>query len=201
MSRHSGFTLVELLVSMAIFAVITGFVMANFRAGSQGDEIRLASQIVASEVRRAQTQALAGQMTKFCREAGVDGRTCESDLDCGDGACVSDVPRGGYGLHLSVMEGENRAVILFADTNVNYAYDAGEQVRRVSISPNVFVNVTGVEPMTAQQSLDIVFTPPKPTVRLNGSVGALARITLTHRSTQAVRSVTVNALSGQVSAE
>ena len=76
-----GFTLVEMLISLAIFAVVTAMAVANFRAGAQGDELRVSARIIASTVRRAQTQAVAGSSVFFCHGGTDEGKVCPSGDD------------------------------------------------------------------------------------------------------------------------
>lgn len=198
-----GFTIVEMLISLSIFAVITVMAVANFRAGAQGDELRVSARLVASTVRRAQTQAIAGSSVFFCRGGSDEGKVCATgdDLDCGGGGtCVRDIPKA-WGVRISALEGENRAVTVFADTNGNGAYDEGEAVRSEAISPGPFVSVVSVEPDDVGV-LDIVFTPPKPKTTFNGSTAiGVATIELRHRHTDAAQFVTVNRISGLVTVE
>lgn len=62
-AKLRGFSIMELLVATAIFLIITGFVIANFRAGQRHDELELASRALASSLRQAQSMALAGVQT------------------------------------------------------------------------------------------------------------------------------------------
>jgi len=201
-----GFTLIEMLISIGIFSVITGVVMANFRIGSQGDELRSASQLVASSIRRVQTAAIAGQTTYICRDAdGHDVKVCPTgqDAECGAGTCVSDVPRGGYGLHFDTVEPGNRFMITYADINNDGLFQATEDIRHDNVSPNIYVNVVGVTPTMLGSMLDIVFAPPRPTVRFNGGATSdlVATVKLQHRTTMLEKEVTVNSISGRVSAD
>ncbi len=204
--NQRGFTLVEMLISLGIFAIITGFVMANFRAGSQGDELRLAQQLVASELRRTQTMALAGQTTYYCAAGVKVGHFCPTGnaAECGgeDANCVKGVPPGGYCVHLKALEPDNRTLILFADLDAgrNHRYDAGEEIRTMSVSPGTFVSVTQTDPSDAG-GLDVCFTPGDAMPLFNGaSAPVVAKITVKHRTTEAIRTVTINAVSGQISA-
>ncbi len=206
MTRHRGilrgFTLIEMLLSMSIFAVVTAFVTANFRAGRQGDELRLSSQLVATAIRRAQTLAVAGQTTAFCRGGTRDLQTCPSGLsaECGGGTCVVEVPRG-YGIRLSTTSPDDRSVILFADLDGDRAYDAGELIRSDSASPGPSVKVSTLSP-AAGATLDIVFEPPKPSVYFNGSTATgVASVTTRHAATGQTKNVTVNRITGQVNAD
>jgi prepilin-type N-terminal cleavage/methylation domain-containing protein len=202
MNGERGFTLVEMLISLAIFAVITAFVTANFRVGQQGDELRISAQLLASSIRRAQTQTIAGQLLDYCHGGTNDLKVCPSGLDdeCPGGACSQDLPNG-YGVHLSTTEASKRIVIVFADIDGDQAYDAGEEVIRDSISPGPFVFLETLVPASGE-TLDIVFTPPKPAISFNASeMDTLATMTLRHETTGDTREVSINRISGQVNAD
>lgn len=197
-----GFTLVEMLISLAIFAVITAMAVANFRAGEQGDELRVSARLVASTVRRAQTQSVAGSSVFFCHGGADEGKMCLTgeDTECNGGLCTMDIPDS-WGVHISTLGGENRELIVFADTNDNRRYDTGEAVRFESISPGPFVNVASVTPNDAGV-IDIIFTPPKPKTYFNDSIiDGIATVVLEHQHTGTQMSVTVNRISGLVSVE
>jgi prepilin-type N-terminal cleavage/methylation domain-containing protein len=197
-----GFTLIEMLISLSIFAVITAFVSANFRAGRQGDELRIGSTLVSSELRRAQTAATAGQTALFCRGGTRDLKTCPGGTagECPGGTCSTEVPNG-WGVRLSTISPNDKKMILYADTNANRAYDAGEEVRTDSISGGAFVSVKTLTPVSIG-TLDIVFEPPAPIIYFNGSTAtAIASIVLQHTTTAATRTVTVNRISGQINAD
>lgn len=176
--------------------------VANFRAGAQGDELRVSARLVGSMIRRVQTQSVAGSTVFFCHLGPEEGRICqgEEDIDCPEGVCIRDVPKA-WGIRISTLGGENREVMVFADTNGNSRYDDGEAVRYEAISPGPFVYVSSVEPNDLGV-LDIVFVPPKPKTRFNDStLDGIATVTLLHEQSGAQQVVSVNLVSGLVSVE
>jgi prepilin-type N-terminal cleavage/methylation domain-containing protein len=195
-----GFTLIEVLISLAIFAVITGFALANFRLGGQGEELRLAAENLASAVRRAQTQAIAGQTVFACDAT----RTLCDPADaaaCPAGVCSAIVPRG-FGVRVAIGEGRDRSIIQFADIDGDKDLDAGEVTSResVSLTPQVAVSALSV---SFDGALDIVFVPPRPRTHFSADrfPDTVAAITLRQSATGATRTVTVNRISGQISVE
>ncbi|MEY4744822.1 MAG: hypothetical protein RL272_767 [Candidatus Parcubacteria bacterium] len=194
--------MIEMLISLSIFAVITAFVTANFRAGRQSDELRQSTQLLATAVRRAQTMAISGQTVPYCQGGTNDRKVCAggTDAECGGGTCVRDVPRG-YGIRLTTVAATAAKVILYADVNGSRAYDAGEEIRVDSVTPGPFVTVTNLDPVAAN-SLDVVFEPPKPKVWFNGSTAtAVATVTLTHKTTGLTKVVSINQVTGQINAD
>ena len=100
-----GFTIVDLLISIAIFGLITASVLVNFRAGARNDSVRQSANITLSFLRRAQTMTLSGELLN-------------------DGT----FPKGGYGVRFDSSDTDT--LILFADKNStpNHKYDAGEEI-------------------------------------------------------------------------
>lgn len=197
-----GFTLVELLVSIAIIALITTAATANFRAGRRGDELLTAGRLVAATLRRAQTDALAGRTTMFCRGGANDLRLCPSGLpaSCPGGTCVRELPLG-YGVRFTTLAAGAGKSVSFADLDGDRMLDPGEEIRTNAISPIPGVVVSVVAP-SAAGVLDVVFAPPKPTTYFNGAAAAgIAAITVLHGQTGATRVVRVNGITGQVNAD
>lgn len=202
-SQRSGFTLIEMLISLSIFAVVTAFVTANFRAGRQSDEIRLATQLVATAIRRAQTMAISGQTVPYCQGGTNDKGICPggTNLECGGGTCVREVPKG-YGIHLTTVGTGASKAILFADTDGDKLFSTRETVRTDSITPGPFVVASALDPVSAGSALDIVFEPPKPKIWFNASQSTgIASITLRHTTSGQTKNVTINIISGQINAD
>lgn len=109
LQRQNGFTLIDLIVSIGIFALIATAVMVNFNAGARNDSVRQAANIVAGTLRRAQSMTLSG-------------------------AALSDgtFPKGGYGVRFD--ETAPGVMTLFADTDGNFNYTgAGEELEDISL--------------------------------------------------------------------
>ncbi|MDD5043128.1 MAG: prepilin-type N-terminal cleavage/methylation domain-containing protein [Patescibacteria group bacterium] len=99
--NRSGFTLVELLVSITIFALMTMFVVVNFRAGQKQDFLNLGAEEISNNLKKAQTAAVAGELIE-----GV-------------------VPKGGYGLYFA---SDSTSYLYFADLDGNFNYTAVDGV-------------------------------------------------------------------------
>lgn len=201
MRDRKGFTLIELLVTVGIFGVVTGLVMVNFRVGQQGDELRIASRLVESRIRRAQTAAIAGETIFICKGGTDDLKVCPTgdSAECAGGTCRKDLPRG-YGLHFAPGT-DASSMIYFADTDGDRTFQAREEINTFSVTSGAFVTVSSISPQQGNV-LDIVFVPPKPSIFLNGSTtDPIAAVQLQHSTTGATRDVTLNRISGQVSAE
>jgi Tfp pilus assembly protein FimT len=168
-----GFTIIELLVSLGIFIIITTMVVANFRAGSRGDDLRISAEAMVSNLRKAQNMALAGQPT--------------NDI----------IPPGGYGLYFNLATPDR--YVIFADVNGNLAYDSGEALVDGLVTLPREVRITSVSPVIIST---VVFKPPKPTIYINGGpTEAALSVTIKHTSSEQTRTVTVNRVSGRIDIE
>lgn len=195
-----GFTLVEMMVSLSIFAVMTGFLMANFRVGRLEEELRASVNMSMATVRQAQTRALAGAVTNVCRGGSNDLKLCPTGAGgCPGGICTSEVPLG-YGVRFTTAGDGRQQAVLFADANGNRVLDGGETISGVTVSSTPKLYVSALSPVSGS-SLDIVFVPPRPTVYFNGDTATgVGTVFFYHATTSRSRSFSVNRVSGQVSA-
>lgn len=204
MKDRQGFTLVELLVSMAILAVMSGLVVANIRGGSRGDEVRQAEQLVASAFRKAQTQTVAGKTAWRCRAGNFIGKTCPngSDAECGPGGiCRDEAPPGGFGVRVSVADGSNKHIVIFADADGDRRFDAGEETERLPVAASGHVIIQGVSPLDGQY-LEVVFAPPAAQAWFNGGQESVtAWVEVVHDSGGETKKISVNRVSGQITAD
>jgi len=137
-----GFTIIELLVAIAIFIVVTGLIVANFRRGARSDELRIAASGLASTLRRVQTMVQAGVLTN------------------------STFPVGGYGVHVSITDPSHYFV--FADFNNNKNYESSsENLETINLPPNILI-----DQITPASTTDIIFIPPKPMIYITDSPNA-----------------------------
>ncbi len=95
--KHKGFTLVEMLISVGIFATISAIILANY------PEFRSRSSL----------DNLTAQIAIIFREAQVYGISVREEGN-------SDFNIG-YGVHVDAED--NTELIIFADTNKDYLFD------------------------------------------------------------------------------
>jgi type II secretory pathway pseudopilin PulG len=168
-----GFTLVDLIISIGIFGVITAMVMVNYRAGNRNDTVRQSASISASVLRRAQTMTLTGALT-----AGV-------------------FPQGGYGVRFD--EADNNTMILFADIDGNFAYTpvTDTDIETINLPGNAVFESN--EDAGSTGSLDVVFSPPDADAYFDGLTSSNSKqISFSARSSDAATIVIVYRLSGQI---
>lgn len=116
--NQHGLTLIDLILWMAIFGVLTGTMIANFRDGSRNESVRLAVSLAASTLRRAQTATLTGAVL-----------------------ANGDFPDGGYGVR---FDPANTGVLtLFADIDGDFSMDPGEELLDQPLPGNAVFSLGG----------------------------------------------------------
>jgi len=198
--RTHGFSLIEVLVSITIFALIMAAVISNFRGGEWKNQLSLAAQNVASELRKTQTMTTAGQPTYVCKVGGVVSGNCEDDRAGCAGDCVEQVPAGGYGLAL--VE-DSETILLFANIDASDEYDpADELVRDLRVSPTGRVKVDQIDVGGIAPSLQIIFHPPSGEISFGGpdvfGNPPEAHIWVSHLSSNETREIVINRISGRI---
>lgn len=193
-----GFTIVELLVSLAIIGVITGMMLPNFHGGQLSAELRFASDITVSQLRDIQTAAIAGRLVSVCSGGTQANQVCEPGkipaVSCaGGGSCQRRVVPG-YGMRLMANQS---TYVLFDDVNGNYRYDAGEEF---ATKPFIQTGVVQFSASNAAMPVDIVFVAPDATPKFNGNDAPdLLTLTLRHQSgSNLTRNVKVFRIAGKV---
>ena len=149
-----GFTLIEMLMTLSIFAVITSTVLISHSKFSGNLLLGSLAYDVALSIRQAQVYGLS------VREASV-------------GSGIFDV---GYGVHFD--NNSDSSYILFADLNDNSEYDGQSEIVEVfninnhyrisdlcGLTPNGSTCVAGVS------TIDIVFKRPDPDAIISSNTG------------------------------
>ncbi len=97
-NNKSGYTLLEILLSFAIFSILFGIMIFGFSDAKNIERFKKATSLFVSHIKEMQNNALTGQEI----------------IQSGTGDKI--VPIGGYGLHMD-LNGNGKTYILFADTN------------------------------------------------------------------------------------
>ena len=100
LKERKGYTLLELIISISIFAIISVVVINNFRQGEKMDDLRTGSIELVNNFREAQNLGMSGQIVNICNGGDNNLNPCNNDTDCtGEGSCGL-VPVGGYGISI-----------------------------------------------------------------------------------------------------
>lgn len=144
---NKGFTLLELLVVLAIFIIITSIVLANYPLFKDGISLKKTAQQIAIAIHEAEVYAMA--VKSFNDQFS------------------------GYGAH---FESGSSSFVLFSDIDDDNVYDAGtEEVKIYAIQTNDKIyDLCGNQNSPAPDvcglaSVDIIFLRPNPIVILNGA--------------------------------
>ena len=165
----NGFTLVELLVSAFIIALVSSVFMVNYHNTNKRSGLTMAKQKLASDIRLAQNNSLGSKDYN-----GVNV----------------------WGVHFALSgPGE---YIIFADKPVdgelegNKTYEADEAVETKTLPAGITINS-----LSPDDEVDVVFFPPNPVTYINGlavydNQARPARIVLKESITNSTAAVTVN---------
>lgn len=173
--KTRGFTLIELLVVTSIFLLVFVFTIRGLRDNRRLEEFRLSTEQVASEIRKAQTMAIAGVSSAILENAA-------------------------YGLYFN--EEQSGQYLIFVDANATNTYEAEEDtvLSTLTFPNNISLSNVGPEPLT---SLSIVFVPPQPTIYINGQAVIAEAAIYLRRSNVADKEgqIKINRLTGRVTAD
>ncbi|MEW6610900.1 MAG: prepilin-type N-terminal cleavage/methylation domain-containing protein [Patescibacteria group bacterium] len=174
-SFSSGFTIMEMIVTIGIFAMMTLLYTANFKGFQFGLAVESNADQLVSSLRQAQLWALTGELVGGSRPDGGYGVTLTSP--CTSGVCTFTV---------------------FGDTcsPTLHQYDNGCDTVIRTEKLNSQVSVTSVTPSSP---LTVISTFPTSESYVNATKGQSATITLTHRAqTEKVKTISFDGVSGQI---
>ena len=223
-----GFTLIEVIVSIGIFAMLTTLVYANFRQGEKQEELNQSALELADNLRRVQNLGMSGQVTKFCHDGNYRLQRCQTDSDCviGEptgGECAYGVPKGGYGVYMGshgVVEDcppdcPLSSYSLFIDLDGTLKYDTdlveddllpgGEDYALLGdvVIKDYGIGCAFLVPWcpSSGDRLDVVFMPPKPTPWADTYEEEKVIYLLLHRGINKCAQVSINGFSGDISVD
>lgn len=133
-----GFTLVELLASIAIIGIISSVFFVNYRSSEERSRLNMTVQKVATDIRLAQTYSL------------------------GSNEFSGLFPIGGWGVYFDSSAPDS--YIIFADQNGDKSYDATEKFKEEKLPVGVILDSLTIPGGV----VDIVFLPPDPITYING---------------------------------
>lgn len=142
-----AFSLSELIVSLFIIVIITALFLTNYRDAEKRSDLTLSAQNLVSDIHLAQSYALG--LSEY----------------------AGDVPVGGWGVHFDSATSSADRYIIFADTNGNQRYDAGEE-DEASGGRTIYLSrtarIAGFSGLSSP--VDITFVPPDPITNISGAV-------------------------------
>jgi prepilin-type N-terminal cleavage/methylation domain-containing protein len=146
MAHTKGFTIIELIVSIAIFAGMTALVIARYGTFSQSTLLTNMAYDVALLVRTAQTYGLS---VKSVQVAGTD------------------VFNRSYGLHFDMAQ--TNKIVFFTDANFNLTYNSGEELSTYTLTQGARISqiclgsdASSCTPLDPTNTLDVTYKRPNP---------------------------------------
>jgi len=155
--KRQGFTLAEIMVSVAIIAIFSSMSIALFYSYRKTGELNMAAYKLISDIRKAQEYALGLK-----------------ELNPTDG-----FPLGGWGVFFDKSNPAKNKYTIFADLDNDKIMDAGESSSEIYIQSNIVIqNINMDEAVMPGNRVYATFLPPDPTVSLcrNGSLCATTNI-------------------------
>ena len=117
-----GFTLIEMLVIMAIISIISGSLIVNWRKNEKKYEVQYTAQAIVQNLRKAQDIALSGK--KYPGEA---------------------VPSA-YGIYFNINS--KNSYLVFGDKNGNNTYQGGDiLVETILLDPGIEIYSLSASPL------------------------------------------------------
>jgi prepilin-type N-terminal cleavage/methylation domain-containing protein len=178
LTTKPAFSLIELLVSIGIIAMISGLFLASYRTGNKQAELTRSVSDLSSSYRKALNQTLG--LSEF---AGV-------------------VPQGGWGVHID-LNTDSTKYYVFADRNNNGQFDDGEADQEsgggiMNTPRNISIDSIVINDTTNVNYLDVIYIPPYPTIILYSpniiELMTEAKITMLNSETGNTRAVEINFL-------
>ncbi|OGF26725.1 hypothetical protein A2303_06430 [Candidatus Falkowbacteria bacterium RIFOXYB2_FULL_47_14] len=153
-NNNQGYTLIELLVTASIMALMSAVAVANYKDYGHSRKLQMAAQVLASDIRMAASYSLSQK--KF----------------------TALPPRGGWGIYVRRQNPNNIFYILFADSVVpaDHRYDGAEFFRQIDLEDGVVIdNIIFHNSLGAGSNVNsasITFEPPHPVVWICDQSGA-----------------------------
>lgn len=206
--KGSGFTIIDLMVSIAIMGLLTLTVVISFIQSERNQNLSNAAEVFASQLREVENWALAGKAVKA------------TNVFTGEEKEV--VPAGGYGIKFSKSSLDGKiSYLFFADMIRDLIYDTAIpptdyfpysdqevelktqysfQDKDIKIENVVWAEIQGV--LAADRPLNIVFKIPEAKVYVNGKSNIdHIYIRLKHQKTLKTKGITIYPASRQISVE
>jgi type II secretory pathway pseudopilin PulG len=191
---RKAFTVMEVVLMAAVFAVIASSAVAGFSTSRGSARLRGSAQELMTNVKKAQAYSYANTVQNLCS----DNLICGSGSSC-DGnpsSCVK-TPIMSYGISLDPMA-DGKEYIVFADVDGDGAYRVGEALPNGEVTLPLNISISSVSP-----SADKVFTysygAPSSKPFTSCTTDCVTSIVLTDAQTGRIRTIEIQKQSGTIS--
>lgn len=166
--KKQGFTIIELIIAVAIIVILSGIVLANYHASRRQQTLTAEAQKLASTLRKAQNMALAGEVHK-----------CEGD---------PEPKQHDYGAAVVTIAYPKWECRLFVDCNEDGSYNKfdpiGDPVIESTEGPELINFVPSGMPWVVFESPKGFPHPSTPTIRtFTFKLGTITKKVLVYKAT------------------
>jgi len=166
-NNKKGFTLLELIVSVAIIGIVSSISIANYKSVNIQNRLVTSTHNLVNNLRLSQTYSLGS------KEFG------------------GNISSGGWGVYFNIANPDY--YIIFADTNGDKDYtSSAEKHQQVELSKNVSINKISDIFHASLSELAITFVPPDPTIYINSSTINTASIILNEDINNSTSTISIN---------
>lgn len=143
----AGFTLVELLISIAITGFLAALMFNNFSKEKDRNALKTTVHQLQTEIQKMQTNAQGGVVTG------------------------SGVPKG-YGVYIPQAGSSGSSIVVFADqAGTDFRHNSGDtDIRTYTLPTGVTINKLSNGSAASYTTLDIVFATPNGTAKVTGNI-------------------------------
>ena len=168
-----GFTIIELLVVLAIFALIISVSLANYNSNNRQSKLKMSMQNFSANIRLTQSYAMGSK--------DFDDSISEKAV----------VPRGGWGIFLDKTRPWEYKIVADLDDDHNFDSAVDGLYKTLNFDDNIEVEEI-IENSTPVTKATIFFQPPDPQTFINGSNSSDIKIYLKDKVANTSSAVSVN---------
>jgi len=174
--KKSGFTLIELIVSIGVISLVTGIFLANYSSANRRSDLTMTTQKMISDIHMAQNYSLG--LTHYGSKDSIN------------------VPLGGWGIHFD-LSNSNQQYVIFADDDGDKIYsgsteaDVAKGADIITLPQNIVIDSISVG-----NKADITWLPPDPITTITGPLATYPQvdIVLKDKNTNTTKTVRLNFL-------
>ncbi len=166
-ANRRAFTLLEMILILAIIAIISGVFWANYYGGESRSQLINAQRGLIKNLRLAQTYSLSGKQYS------------------------GNLPVGGWGVHIDIA---TTTYLFFADVDGNQVYDVGEASTAYGGRSEVLPTGVAFESIAPADIVDITFSvsgTPRANIYDGASTSSEATIVFTESENETNSTVRV----------
>lgn len=169
----NGFTVIELLVVLAIFALLISVSLANYNSSNRQSKLKMSLQNLSANIRLTQSYAMGSK----------------DFADPNSGKNI--VPRGGWGIYLDKTRPSKYSIVV--DLNDDHQFDKrfDGSYKLLTFDDNIVIDEILENNSSVDQAV-IFFQPPDPQTFINGLNSNNITIYLKDKVANTSSAVTVN---------